>query len=193
MAEFHKIITNSINDSCKAIASLEQQIDRIQQAVDAAVSALHDRKKLMFIGNGGSAADAQHAAAEFVGRLGLGANRGPLPAIALTTDTSAITAIANDFGFQEVFSRQVEALAMPGDVLFCISTSGKSPNIILAAESAKKRGCSVICLTGPMDSPLSQICDIILKIDGPNTPRIQEAHSLALHIICECTELALCD
>ncbi|MCK5833749.1 SIS domain-containing protein [bacterium] len=191
MEDIRERILLSIQDSKKAIASLESQIDSLFNAVGVIVSAIESGNKIMFVGNGGSAADAQHASAEFVGQLGLGVNRRPIPAIALTTDTSAITALANDFGWEEVFSRQVEALAVSGDILVCISTSGNSSNIVRAAQSAKALGCQIIGLTGPFESKLSRLADFCLLIDGPNTPRIQEGHELALHLICEFSEIYL--
>ena len=182
-------IDKAIADAEKTISSLRGQKETIAAIAKSINEAIAGGKKVMFVGNGGSAADAQHAAAELVGRLGLGTNRRALPAIALTTDTSAITALANDFGFEEVFARQVEAIARAGDVLVCISTSGRSENILHAARAAIQIGCSVVSLTGGGDSPLSKISNICLEVEGPNTPRIQEAHELALHIICELVEI----
>ncbi|HHS50748.1 MAG TPA: SIS domain-containing protein [candidate division Zixibacteria bacterium] len=191
MNNLYDKILRSIEESRSAALSLVAQSDELQRIVEAIVEALRAGGKVMFAGNGGSAGDAQHASAEFVGRLGLGVNRQPLPAIALTTDTSAITAIANDFGFEEIFSRQIEALARAGDVFVCMSTSGESPNIIRAVEAAKLHNCATVALTGPKESTLAEIADYHIAIDGPNTPRIQEGHALALHIICECTEIVI--
>lgn len=140
--------------------------------------------KLLIFGNGGSAADAQHMAAEMVGRMLV--DRRPLPAIALTTDTSNLTAIGNDFGFEYVFSKQIEALARPGDLVFGISTSGNSKNVILAMEAAKKQGCKTICMTGGSGGALKALSDICLNASlGKNSSRIQEAHSFAIHSLVD--------
>jgi D-sedoheptulose 7-phosphate isomerase len=140
-------------------------------------------KKVLICGNGGSAADAQHIAAEFVGRYE--AERRALPAIALTTDTSALTALANDYEFERVFSRQVDALALEGDCLIAISTSGSSPNVISAVMTARRRGCRVIGMTGSMGKKLASLCDACLIIPSDRTARIQEAHITVAHIWCE--------
>lgn len=181
----------SLDASVKAVDSLREQTDTLIAIADLAVSVLRGGGTIFFAGNGGSAADAQHAAAELVGRLGMGIDRKPLSAIALTTDTSAITAIANDFGFEEVFARQLSALGKSGDLLIAISTSGKSANILRAGEVVKELGFYTVVLTGPNESPLSELACHTIKIDGENTPRIQEGHAVALHIICELIETFL--
>ncbi|HLA94598.1 MAG TPA: SIS domain-containing protein, partial [Pyrinomonadaceae bacterium] len=134
-------------------------------------------------GNGGSAADAQHLAAEFVGRYET--ERRGIPAIALTTDTSALTAISNDYGFERVFARQVEALAQEGDCLIAISTSGDSPNVISAVMAARKKKCSVIGMTGARGKKLASLSDVCIMVPSERTARIQEAHITLAHIICE--------
>ncbi len=139
--------------------------------------------KVLICGNGGSAADAQHIAAEFVGRYET--ERIALPAIALTTDTSALTALGNDYGFERIYARQVEALARPGDVLIAISTSGNSPNIISAVMSGRKSGCQVIGLTGANGKKLASLCDLCVLIPAERTARIQEAHITVGHVWCE--------
>ncbi len=151
------------------------------------VSALFGGRKVLFAGNGGSAADAQHLAAELIGHFQV--ERQPLAAFALTTDTSALTAIGNDYGYEHVFARQVLALATPGDVFVAISTSGNSPNVILAAEAAKSRGASVIGLTGQGGGKLKPLCDICLCVPSVSTPHIQEAHITLGHILCEIVDL----
>ena len=136
--------------------------------------------KVLIFGNGGSAADAQHMAAEMVGRMLV--DRRPLPAIALTTDSSNLTALANDFSFDEIFSKQIEALARPGDAVVAISTSGKSPNVIRAVEAAKKLGCKGIGLTGGTGGKLKALADVALVVsEGKNSSRIQETHIFAVH------------
>ncbi|RKZ29296.1 phosphoheptose isomerase [bacterium] len=191
MRDLEKRIGDSIDDSLKAVESLREQTETLIAITELAVSVINDGKTIYFIGNGGSAADAQHAAAELVGRLGMGLERKPLPAVALTTDTSVITALANDYGFDDIFSRQLSAVGKSGDLLVAISTSGKSTNIIKAAEIARGKQMYTVALTGACESPLSKFACYTIKVDGPNTPRIQEGHRTALHIICELIEISL--
>lgn len=139
--------------------------------------------KILLCGNGGSAADAQHIAAELVGRYE--AQRRSFPAVALTTDTSALTALSNDFGYEEVFARQVEALGSGGDLLIAISTSGKSPNVINAADQARTLGLKTIALTGCSGEPLASHCDLAVVIPSERTARVQEGHITIGHIWCE--------
>lgn len=155
----------------------------IAQAATVWISTLQGKNKILFAGNGGSAADAQHLAAELSGRYKI--ERSALPGIALTTDTSALTAIGNDYGFDYVFSRQVEAIGNEGDLLVLISTSGNSRNLVLAAESAKKRGIKIMALLGKNGGELKNICDLSMVVPSQNTPRIQEMHILIGHIICQ--------
>ncbi|MGE3180492.1 MAG: SIS domain-containing protein, partial [Phycisphaerae bacterium] len=143
---------------------------------------------LFLAGNGGSAADAQHIAAEFVGRFKQ--NRRALPAIALTTDTSALTAIGNDLGFENVFSRQLEGLAVPGDLLWVLSTSGTSPNIVQAVRAARERGLKIIGFTGESGGAIAEACDWLLRVPHRSSDRIQEAHLIAYHFVCEQVEAA---
>lgn len=145
--------------------------------------------RLLIAGNGGSAADAQHIAAELVSRFFF--DRPALPAIALTTDTSILTAIGNDYGFDRVFSRQVEALGMPGDLLVAISTSGKSPNILRAMQVAKEKSMSIIGLTGRSGGAMRPLCDCCIQVASDSTPRIQESHILVGHLIADHVEQAL--
>ena len=140
-------------------------------------------RKLLLCGNGGSAADAQHIAAELVGRFVR--ERAPLPAIALTVDTSILTAVGNDYGFEHVFSRQVAALGAAGDLLVAISTSGKSPNVLAAAREARARGVKIIGMTGQDGGPLAELCDVSLRNPSRNTARIQECHITIGHLLCE--------
>ncbi len=179
----------SIEESVASIESLRDSREAIFHAAKTITEAFLAGRKVFFVGNGGSAADAQHSAAEFVGKLGLGVSRKPLPAIALTTDTSAITAIANDFGFEEIYAKQLEALGKSGDVLVAISTSGFSANVVRAAECAQCLGIDVISLAGPnRNCPLLALSKIKICIEASTTPRIQTAHSVALHLICEIVE-----
>lgn len=163
----------------------------IVQSIEAIVSALGTDNKVLIMGNGGSAADAQHFAAEFVGRFLR--ERRALPALALTTDTSLLTAIANDFGFDQVFKRQVEALGQPGDVVIGISTSGNSPNVALAIEAARKKGCHTIGLLGRDGGTIAPLVDIDLTVAVPETPHIQEAHITIIHLICDLVEQQMCE
>jgi D-sedoheptulose 7-phosphate isomerase len=140
--------------------------------------------RVLLCGNGGSAADAQHLAAELVGRLDAGDRRRPLAGIALTTDTSALTALANDYGYEEVFARQVAALGRPGDVLVCISTSGASANIIRAAEEARSHQVRVVALCGPAPSPLDDLAEVALHAPGDSPGHVQQSHITLGHLIC---------
>ena len=169
----------------------EGQPQLIATAAARIIASLRSGGKLLLCGNGGSAADAQHLAAELTGRFSKAPRRG-LPAIALTTDTSALTAIANDFSFQEIFSRQVEALGRPGDVLLAISTSGSSPNVLRAAAMARTLGLFIIALTGEADSPLRLCSDLCLRTPGTTSERIQELHITIGHILCELIDAAFC-
>ena len=163
--------------------------DIIGEATQMILKAYRAGGKVFLIGNGGSAADAQHIAAELVGRFKL--ERGGLPAIALTTDTSVLTALANDYGYDTVFSRQLEALANDKDVLIAITTSGTSANILKAVETAHSKGVVVIALTGEKGGKLKGTADLTIMVPSDNTPRIQEAHITIGHIICHVVEKGL--
>jgi D-sedoheptulose 7-phosphate isomerase len=145
--------------------------------------------KLLVMGNGGSAADAQHFVAEIVGRFKM--ERRGLPAIALSTDTSILTAIGNDYGFDRVFQRQVEALAVPGDLIVGISTSGNSPNVLLALELARKKGCRTVGLLGKDGGSIKDFCDLALIVPTDDTPRVQEGHITIIHIVCDLLEKSM--
>jgi D-sedoheptulose 7-phosphate isomerase len=160
-------------------------------AANALVSAYRSGRKAIFFGNGGSAADAQHMAAEFLGRYLR--ERSPLPAVTLHDNLCAVTAIANDYGYEHVFSRQLEALAVPGDVAFGISTSGNSQNVIAAFAKARKLGLLTIGLTGSAGGRLRDIVDILIAVPSDETPRIQECHILVGHALCDAVEQALVD
>jgi D-sedoheptulose 7-phosphate isomerase len=152
--------------------------------------ALDKGRKVLLCGNGGSAADCQHLAAELTGRF-LKVRR-PLPALALTTDTSALTAIGNDLGFEQVFSRQVQALGSKGDVLVCLSTSGTSPNIVEAARAARRAGLKVVSLVGRDSRRLAPLSDVVIRVPSKSVPRIQEVHALVGHVLCQIVEDSLC-
>jgi len=155
----------------------------------AIAGAMRKGAKLLVAGNGGSAADAQHIAGEFLSRLNF--DRNPLPAIALTTDTSVLTAIGNDYGFDSIFERQVTGLAQRGDIFLAISTSGRSPNIIAALRAARQIGVATIGFTGDGQREMNVFCDYILSAPSSSTPQIQQVHIVAAHAICGLVELHL--
>ncbi|MCS7100605.1 MAG: D-sedoheptulose 7-phosphate isomerase [Burkholderiaceae bacterium] len=173
----------------RAFAALTALRPHLIAAADAAVEAVSSGNRILFCGNGGSAADAQHLAAELVGRLVR--DRRALPALALTTDSSALTAIGNDYGFEQVFARQVEALGRAGDVLVAISTSGNSPNVIRAVEVAKPIGIATVGLLGRNGGRLAALVDIPIVVPAEETARIQEAHSFLGHVFCTLIEHGL--
>ncbi len=168
----------------------ENLAEPLAAAARLVAEALARGNKVMFCGNGGSAADSQHLAAELVGRYRR--NRPGWAALALTVDTSALTAIGNDFGFDEVFSRQVEALGRPGDVLVAISTSGRSPNVLRAVETARALGLRTVGLAGRDGGPLAALVDVALVVPSDDTARVQECHITLGHILCDLVEEALC-
>ena len=179
-----KIIENSLNEHLQVFQNIfNEELANIEQCAELIYQTLSNGKKILFCGNGGSAADAQHLAAEFVGRYET--ERRAFPAIALTTDTSGLTAIANDYGFERVFTRQIEALANAGDLLIAISTSGNSPNIISAVMTAREKGCQTIGMTGKQGKKLASLCDATILVPSERTARIQEAHITIGHIWCE--------
>jgi len=151
--------------------------------------AFKNDRKLLICGNGGSAADAQHLSAEFVNRFQL--ERPPLPALALTTDTSIITSVANDYSYDEVFSKQIKALGVEGDILLAISTSGRSENVLSAIRTAKKKGLYTVGFIGGDGGEMRKLVDLALVVESDRTPRVQETHILAGHIICELVEYIL--
>ena len=162
---------------------------RLVAVVDAVTAALKAGNKILLFGNGGSAADAQHLAGEFVNRFII--ERPPLPAVALTTDTSVITSIGNDYDFSEIFSKQVRAIGQKGDIAWGMSTSGTSANVVKALETAKKIGMVTIGLTGRDGGDIAKIADHTLIVSSTSTPRIQEVHITAGHVICEMVDFKL--
>jgi D-sedoheptulose 7-phosphate isomerase len=182
-------IKNALKDS----ANLKLQVaatmaEQISDAAELISSVIQSGKKVMFCGNGGSAADSQHLAAELVVRLTGKVNRKALPGMALTTDTSILTAASNDFGFENIFSRQIEALGQKGDILMAISTSGNSPNIVKAVETAKGTGIKTIGLLGDEGGKVGPLVDLALVIPSDDTQRVQEAHITIGHIIIAMVE-----
>ena len=185
-------IRKQIEESLKVKKLLldDENINKvIKESAAICIEALRNDKKILFAGNGGSAADAQHLAGELVNRFGF--DRPGLSAIALTTDTSVITSISNDYGFEKLFSRQIQAIGKKGDVLLALSTSGNSVNIIEGIKEAKRIGIVTIGLTGRSGGKMLQLCNFCIKVPSEDTPRIQEAHILIGHIICSIIENCL--
>lgn len=183
-------ITESILQQIEASCEVKQKIAAdstlvasIAEVVDRCIRTLQSGGKILLAGNGGSAADSQHIAAEFVGRFKL--EREALPAIALTTDTSLLTAVGNDYGFEMIFARQVSGLARAGDLFIGISTSGNSPNVLRALEVCRELGVSTVGLTGAGGGKMAALADVLLPVPSIETPRIQESHIMIGHLICD--------
>lgn len=181
-----EIIENLFDESARFILQSKVLTNQISDIVDLTVKAFRNGNKVVIFGNGGSAADSQHFAAELVGRYKL--ERKSLPAIALTTDSSIITALGNDYGFEYVFSRQCESIVNKNDVVIAISTSGNSLNVINGVVASKKNGAITIGLTGGDGGNLQRIVDFPLTVSSTDTPRIQEVHRIVIHIICDLVE-----
>jgi D-sedoheptulose 7-phosphate isomerase len=164
-------------------------LSKIELSIGSLTRALEQDKKILIFGNGGSAADSQHMAAELIGRFNK--DRKAFSAVALTTDTSTLTSIGNDYGFENIFSRQIDGLGKKGDIAFAISTSGNSRNILNGLRSAKKAGLKTIALLGSGGGAAAKLADISMIVPSDSTPRIQEVHQLIIHIICEILESAL--
>ena len=182
-------IKKDIEKTQAIISNILNDLDLLEAVENIAIKAIEIYKnggKILFAGNGGSAADAQHLSAELVSRFHF--DRPALPAIALTTDTSALTAIGNDYGYKQIFSRQVEAIGQKGDMLIAISTSGNSENIIEALKIAKEKEIITVGFTGKTSGAMAKLCNMILQIPSTETPKIQECHILLGHIICSIIE-----
>lgn len=182
-------VVRALEQSQRALEALGGLADQIEAAARLVSEVLAAGNKVLICGNGGSAAQAQHFAAELVGRYGR--ERRGLPAIALTTDTSILTAVANDYAFERVFARQVEALARSGDLLWALSTSGESDNVLRALEAGRAAGCHNLCLGGRGGGAMVALADRFLLAPADDTARIQELHLLVGHLICELVEAAL--
>ena len=163
--------------------------DTIARTVETIAHGLRNGHKVLFFGNGGSAADAQHLAAELVGRFG--PNRSPLPAISLATDTSVLTAVGNDYGYDKVFARQIEALGQSGDIAIAISTSGNSPSVLAAIDVARSKGLFTIGFTGETGGKMTDRVEVLFRVPSHETPRIQETHVMLGHILCELVDREL--
>ena len=203
---YHNFISNIIHNLSFSVANIQELITasiavkqqilsdaalllEIQKVADAVTNSLKNGGKIWFCGNGGSAADAQHIAAELSGRFYI--DRDPLPAEALHVNTSYLTAVANDYGYDVVYSRLLKGVAQSGDVLFAISTSGNSTNIINAMNVAREKGVTVVGMTGETGGKMRELCDLLLNVPSKDTPRIQESHILLGHIVCQLVEEAI--
>jgi D-sedoheptulose 7-phosphate isomerase len=186
-----EIVARSFKESIKTKERFltKKNASLVVEASTLIATAFKQDGKLLIIGNGGSAADAQHMAAEFLNRFEI--ERPPLPALALTTDSSTLTSIGNDYSFDQAFSKQVRALGRAGDILLAISTSGASKNILKAVEAAKAIGVKTIALTGKGGAELAKASDIVINIDSKTTARIQEAHITVCHVMCELVDYML--
>jgi len=185
-------IAAQISEAQRVMSAMLEDIalqSSVEAAAQACIASLKQGGKILLAGNGGSAADAQHIAGEFVSRFAF--DRPGLPAIALTTDTSILTAIGNDYGYEKLFARQVQAHGNKGDVFIGYSTSGKSPNILRAFEEARARGLVCIGLTGNRGGPMRELCDFLLEVPSSDTPKIQEGHLVLGHILCGLVENAM--
>lgn len=188
LAHFRNVIAASVAVK-EALLADDNLLKTLEQAIQACVTALRQHGQVLLCGNGGSAADAQHIAAELSGRFYK--NRPALRVEALHVNTSYLTAVANDYGFDEVYRRLVAGTGRPGDVLFAISTSGNSPNIVEAAKAGRERGMTVVGMTGAGGGELADYCDLLLNVPSSQTPRIQECHILLGHLLCEQVEAIL--
>ena len=181
------VFGKAIEEHLNVIQSVHEQSHLLERIALAMTDALHRGNQILWCGNGGSAADSQHLAAEIVNRFRR--ERRGLPSIALTTDTSILTSVANDYGYEAVFSRQVEALGRPGDVLVGISTSGNSPNVVAAIETASERGLTTVAFTGAGGGRIGPLAEYLFAVSSRDTARVQEAHILAGHMLCDWIEL----
>ena len=184
-------IQNALVDHAAAVRCLQGATELLQRMAELLIDCLRNGKKVLIFGNGGSAADAQHIAGELLGRFRR--ERPAFAVLALSTDTSTITAIANDYSFEEIFSRQVEGLIRPGDVAWGLTTSGNSANVVLGLQRAKKLRAKTIAFSGGDGGKVSQLADLCLVVPAKQSFRIQEAHQLAYHILCDLIESALAD
>jgi len=184
-------IQNIFSAHIATIEKLQELIPEVKKTGEKLTDILKNGNKIFFMGNGGSAADSQHMAAELIGRFRK--EREAIPAIALTTDTSIITAVGNDYSYATIFERQINALALDGDAVIGISTSGNSENIIKGILAAKKKNCFTLSFTGKDGGKLKEVSDMSIIVPSDSTPRIQEAHLLIGHIICELIEEAFCE
>ncbi|MFH1109212.1 MAG: D-sedoheptulose 7-phosphate isomerase [Planctomycetota bacterium] len=172
-----------IQDHQRVVAAMFEHTSLLARIAERLIACFEGGGRVYLLGNGGSAADAQHIAAELVGRFKK--DRKALPAIALTTDTSILTAVSNDMGYEKLFARQIEALATKADVVWALSVSGRSPNVVRALQSAKKIGATVIGFTGRSGGAMAELCDFCFRVEHDHSDRVQEVHQLAYHLICD--------
>jgi D-sedoheptulose 7-phosphate isomerase len=187
-----RYITTEIEKSYKMMVAMladQELLVNAAGAAQACIDCMRNGRKILLAGNGGSAADAQHIAGELVSRFAF--DRPGLPAIALTTDTSILTAVGNDYGYEKLFARQVQAHGHKGDIFMAYSTSGKSPNVLLALQEARLRGLVCIGMTGTRGRSMQEFCDYLLKVPSDDTPKIQEGHAVLGHILCGLVENTL--
>jgi D-sedoheptulose 7-phosphate isomerase len=184
------VFFSAIAEHLSVIQALNEQSERFEEIAQSMTDAILDGKKIIWCGNGGSAADSQHLAAELVGRFRR--ERKGIPSIALTTDTSILTSVGNDYGYEHVFRRQVEALCVPGDVVVGISTSGNSKNVCLALDAATNIGATTIAFTGAKGGKMLEMASLSIRIASEDTARIQEGHILFGHMLCDWIESAIC-
>ena len=190
MQDASRLIDQFVSESLQVKSRFfEENRDRIAQVAQAIARGLSTGHKVLFFGNGGSAADAQHLAAELVGRFA--GDRSPLPGLALTTDTSILTALGNDYGYDQVFARQIEALGNAGDTAVAISTSGNSPSVVEAVDAARAKGLYTVGFTGETGGKMKDRVEVLFCVPSRNTPRIQETHILLGHILCELVDRQL--
>ncbi len=185
------VFLEALNEHRTCLETLCNLAPLVEKAARLMAASLDAGGRLFFCGNGGSAADAQHLAAEFTGRFAF--DRRPLAAVALHCDTSALTAIGNDYGFEQIYERQIRALGVPGDVLIGISTSGNSQNVIAAMTAARSMDIACLALTGVKGGKMAALADVLLNVPSAHTPRIQEMHILVGHCLCGMVERALCE
>ena len=183
------LVTKRLKIAAETITSLQSIGDELTKACELAIAVIDGSGMIATCGNGGSAAQALHLAEELMGRYR--ADRRPLPGVCLNADPTLLTCIANDYGFDAIFARQCEALLNEGDLLIAFSTSGKSPNIIRALETARSKGARTMGLLGPDDSPCHELCDIAISSHGTDTAMIQDAHQVVLHLLCEAIEQSI--
>jgi D-sedoheptulose 7-phosphate isomerase len=189
MPDYTQIIADILEDSLRVKrAAIEANLDRIRRAADMLAACIASGRKILIFGNGGSAADSQHIAAELVNRFRI--ERPPLAALALTTDTSVLTSIGNDYRFDDIFEKQIRALGVKGDVAWGISTSGNSPSVVKAVQTARTRGLTTIGMTG-RGGRLAECADLALTVESSVTARIQETHITMAHLLCELVDRIL--
>jgi D-sedoheptulose 7-phosphate isomerase len=190
-APLSTVFSATLEEHLQVVRQLASDLSLLERVADRMYEALRDGGKILWFGNGGSAADSQHLAAELVGRFRR--ERRGMASIALTTDSSALTSIGNDYGFEAIFARQIEALCVPGDIVVGISTSGNSPNVCAGLLKARELGAYTFAMTGATGGKVIHLADACLRVDSCDAARVQEAHILAGHMLCDAIEASLCN